>query len=200
MMKFTRPSRPRYLDNYKKWGREYAKKKQQGMKPKWHKKIKQWEPLKKALAELTVDHCSFCDSYPLVAKNKQTIEHFRPRSSYPKLAYVWHNLFLCCETCQTVKGDDFNKKLLKPDIGEYKFNRYFIVNFKTGDIEVNVRASLTDQERAKITIIMYGLNCYDRPKVRSNHYNRVKNQVRKKKIKLNNHKDIDTLSYRFMFV
>lgn len=198
MMKFTRPSMPGYLDNYKKLGREYAHKKQQGMKPKWHKKIKQWEQLKKDLAELTVDHCSFCDSYPLIAKNRQTIEHFRPRSRFPKLAYVWQNLFLCCQTCQTVKGDDFHKKLLKPDVEEYQFNRYFIVNFKTGGIEVNVRASKTDQERAKITIIMYGLNCCDRPKVRSNHYNRVKNQARKHKININ--KDMDTLSYRFMFV
>ena len=140
MMKFTRPSRPGYLENYKKWGREYANKKQQGMKPKWHKKIKQWEQLKKNLAELTLDHCSFCDSYPLVAKNKQTIKRFRHRSRTPKLTYVWHNLFLCCEKCQTIKGDDFNKKLLKPDVEAYQFDRYFIVNFKTGEIEVNLRA------------------------------------------------------------
>ena len=45
-----------------------------------HQKIKQWEKLKIDLANLTTDHCSFCDSYPLVAKNQQTIEHFRPRS------------------------------------------------------------------------------------------------------------------------
>jgi uncharacterized protein (TIGR02646 family) len=198
MMTFTRPKRPGYLDNYKKWGREYAEKKQQGLKPKWHKKIKQWEQLKSDLTKLTADHCSFCDSYPLVGKNHQTIEHFRPRSRYPKLAYVWHNLFLCCETCQTAKGDNFNKKLLKPDAIKYDFNRYFIVNFKTGKIEVNTRASLVDQERAKITIAIYGLNNYNRQKLRYDHYNLVKNKVRKKKIKLNQDRDI--LSYRFMFL
>jgi len=198
MMKLTRPPKPAYLDGYKEWGRKYALKKQQGLKPKWHKKIKQWERLKKDLAELTADHCSFCDSYPLAAKNKQTIEHFRPRSSYPKLAYVWHNLFLCCETCQTAKGDDFKKNLLKPDAEEYEFNRYFIVNFKTGEIEINTRGSKKDQERAKITIRIYGLNSYGRPKARADHYNWVKNQVRKQKI--NKDKDLDILSYRFMFV
>ncbi|MEN8215078.1 MAG: hypothetical protein ABFS56_01615 [Pseudomonadota bacterium] len=78
MMKFTRPPKPTYLEGYKEWGRKYALKKQQGLKPKWHKKIKQWERLKIDLANLTTDHCSFCDSYPLVAKNQQTIEHFRP--------------------------------------------------------------------------------------------------------------------------
>jgi hypothetical protein len=69
-MKLTRPKRPGYLDNYKKWGREYNEKRKEGLKPKWHKKIKQWEQLKRDLAKLTLDHCSFCDSYPLVAKNK----------------------------------------------------------------------------------------------------------------------------------
>lgn len=199
MMKFIRSKMPVYLKFYKEWGRIYAFKKQQGLKPKWHKKIKQWGQLKQDLAELTADHCSFCDSYPLVTKNKQTVEHFRPRSCYPKLAYVWHNLFLCCETCQTTKGDNFNKKLLKPDVKEYEFNRYFIANFKTGYIEVNARASQQDQERAKITIRMYGLNSHDRPKIRFNHYNWIKTQIRKKKIKINKDKDIATISYRFLF-
>ena len=83
MMKFTRPSKPGYLDNYKKWGREYANKKQQGMKPKWHKKIKQWEQLKTYLAKLTIDHCSFCESYPLVAKNIRSTR----RTLYERLIY-----------------------------------------------------------------------------------------------------------------
>jgi len=197
MMKLTRPKRPGYLDNYKKWGREYHEKRQEGLKPKWHKKIRQWEQLKRDLAKLTSDHCSFCDSYPLVAKNKQTVEHFKPRSQYPKLTYVWHNLFLSCETCQKAKGDHFNKKLLKPDAIEYDFNRYFIMNFKTGQIEVNIRASQEDQERAKITIAMYGLNHFDRPKARSDYYKWLKNQIRKQKIKIN--QDKESLSYRFMF-
>ncbi|MDM8558336.1 hypothetical protein [Candidatus Parabeggiatoa sp. HSG14] len=197
MMKFTRPKRPGYLDNYKVWGREYAKKKKEYIEKKrktpakWNKKIKQWDQLKCDLAKLTVDHCSFCDSYPLVAKHKQTVEHFRPRSIYPKLTFVWHNLFLSCEICQK-KGDRFSEKLLKPDAVGYDFYRYFIINFKTGEIEINTRASKEDQERAKITRIMYGLNNYDRPKARSDYYSQIRHQ--KKKI---NH--IDDLSYRFMF-
>ncbi|EDN68362.1 hypothetical protein BGP_1320 [Beggiatoa sp. PS] len=202
MMKFTRPKRPGYLDNYKKWGREYAKKKKEYTEkkrktpPKWNKKIRQWEQLKSDLAKLTIDHCSFCDSYPLVAKGQQTIEHFRPRSSYPKLAYVWHNLFLSCKICQE-KGDKFSKKLLKPDVIGYDFYRYFMVDFKTGEIKINKRASKEDQERAIITMNIYGLNNHNRSEARSNYYNRITHQERKKKIKIS--RDIDTLSYRFMF-
>jgi len=56
---------------------------------------------------------------------------------------------------------------------------------------------LTFQVAAKITIAMYGLNHFDRPKARSDYYKWLKNQIRKQKIKIN--QDKESLSYRFMF-
>jgi len=192
MMKFTRGRRPGYLDDYRRWGRKYAEQRRQGNTEfKWRTSVK--DKLKMDLAKLTASHCSFCDSYPL---GQETIEHFRPRSQFPKLAYVWHNLFLCCEACQGAKDDGFDKKLLKPDRRGYNFEHYFIVNFKTGEIEVNPSASVDDQERARITIAMYNLN--DRSTERRTYRDRIMNQIRKGRINLS--KDIDDLSYRFLFV
>lgn len=192
MMKFTRGRRPGYLDNYRRWGRKYAEQRRQGNTEfKWRTSVK--EKLKMDLAKLTVSHCSFCDSYPL---GQETIEHFRPRSQFPKLAYVWHNLFLCCEACQGAKDDRFDKKLLKPDRLDYDFNRYFIVNFKTGEIGVNPSASVNDQERARITIAVYGLNSHIG--TRNSYRVRIENQIKQGKIKLP--RDIDDLSYRFLFL
>ncbi|MCP4348606.1 MAG: hypothetical protein GY795_24250 [Desulfobacterales bacterium] len=58
------------------------------------------------------------EAYPLGISSEQTIEHFRPKWKYPKPAYVRPNLFICCNACQSAKGDKFDRKLLKPGINE----------------------------------------------------------------------------------
>lgn len=162
MMKLTRSAAPECLKKYKQWGREYATK--QPPQFYWHQyqNCSVHEILLKELEAITANHCTFCDGYPLGAQSRQTIEHFRPKSKYPKLAYVWHNLFLCCDVCQNAKGENYDKKLLKPDAIGYEFHRYFKIKVKTGEILINPLASALDQERAQITIQMYDLNSFVR--------------------------------------
>ncbi|MBP7997817.1 MAG: TIGR02646 family protein [Chloroflexi bacterium] len=40
--------------------------------------------------------CAYCES-PVDGASYQHVEHFRPQSIYPKLAYEWDNLLLVCE-------------------------------------------------------------------------------------------------------
>ncbi|MDM8563772.1 retron system putative HNH endonuclease, partial [Candidatus Marithioploca araucensis] len=145
MMKFTRSAVPKCLKKYKQWGREYTAK--QSPKFYWHryKNRSVHDILLEELEQLTANHCTFCDGYPLGAQSRQTIEHFRPKSKYPKLAYVWHNLFLCCDVCQNAKGEHYDKKLIKPDAIDYEFNRYFKIKAKTGEIIINPVASDDDK-------------------------------------------------------
>lgn len=35
------------------------------------------------------------------------IEHFRPKSSYPRWMFKWNNLLLCCTECGRIKGSQF---------------------------------------------------------------------------------------------
>ncbi|HRW09823.1 MAG TPA: TIGR02646 family protein [Caldilineaceae bacterium] len=112
------------------------------------------------------DHCAFCDGYPLGTFARQTIEHFRPVSQFPRLAYTWANLFICCDRCQASKRERFNRLLLKPDTPDYRFERYFVVNYRTGEIEVNPGAPEQDQQRAQFTIEVYALNEHGRPQSR----------------------------------
>ena len=35
------------------------------------------------------------------------IEHFRPKSSYPKWMFKWNNLLLCCTECGRIKGSQY---------------------------------------------------------------------------------------------
>jgi uncharacterized protein (TIGR02646 family) len=211
MMKFTRSAAPKCLKKYKQWGRgksfcaqkllprrEYAAK----PPPKfdWHRHQKRsvHALLLEELQKLTANHCSFCDGYPLGAQSRQTIEHFRPKSKYPKLAYVWHNLFLCCDVCQQAKGEKYDKKLLKPDAIGYEFNRYFKITAKTGEIVINPAASAYDQERAKITIEMYDLNSEVRKSSRLKQL-QLKYLFKYRKKGIFND-ELDNLAYRFLFL
>jgi uncharacterized protein (TIGR02646 family) len=119
-MKIERTSAPECLhQNYKQWGHEYATKSRNNStyRFQWKKcKGKAVDVLiKPELVNITKNHCSYCDSYPLGTAAQQTIYHFRPKKQFPFLAYVWQNLFLVCNACQNSKQDFYDKKLLKPD-------------------------------------------------------------------------------------
>jgi uncharacterized protein (TIGR02646 family) len=117
------------------------------------------------LLEMTSDHCAFCDG-PLRAESRATVEHFRPKTDFAAHAYDWDNLFPCCDMCQSHKGEKFDERLLKPDALNYYFVRYFVANYRTGEIEPLPGAPAADRERAEETIKLYGLNTAQRRKAR----------------------------------
>jgi hypothetical protein len=45
------------------------------------------------LKNQTQDHCSFCDAFPVDPPSIPTIEHFRPKTAFPKEAFKWENLY-----------------------------------------------------------------------------------------------------------
>ena len=194
-MKFDRPPQPSFLaENYKRWGKEFKDKRDQNQSAPFQWKTYQGKPLNELilleLESVSKNHCAFCDGYPLGTFARQTLEHFRPKSHFPQLAYVWWNLFVCCDKCQSSKGEKFDRKLLKPDQPAYTFEHYFIINYRTGEIEVNPTASEKDQERARITIEFYGLNQHGRPRSRLHEYRKFQD-LRDKGY------SVDDFSYRF---
>lgn len=48
------------------------------------------------------ERCMYC-----VDSHGCDIEHFRPKARYPKRAFDWDNLLLCCTECGRFKGDQF---------------------------------------------------------------------------------------------
>jgi uncharacterized protein (TIGR02646 family) len=118
------------------------------------------------LREQTLQHCSFCDGFPVPSISVETIEHFYPKSSFHDKAFEWGNLFYCCTRCQAAKKEAFDPMLLKPDEADYEFARYFICDFTTGKICPNPTASPSDQKRAITTIDLYQLNGPSRPEHR----------------------------------
>ena len=112
-----RVDEPRWLvDNAEQWGREWAEKLEVDRQSRWI-----WrqcdghghDDLVERLGVMTDRHCSYCDAFPMGPRVQQTIDHFRPKVSFPNDAYRWENLFLSCSLCQKKK---FDEQLLKPDV------------------------------------------------------------------------------------
>ncbi len=103
----------------------------------------------------TQAHCSYCDSFPISPPGDETIDHFRPKASHPELAYIWENLFYCCNYCQR---KNYEQGLLKPDEPGYEFERYFQWDFESLHVLPNEVATTEDQYRATLTIRCLKLN------------------------------------------
>jgi uncharacterized protein (TIGR02646 family) len=121
--------------------------------------------MRRTLFGMTGDRCAFCDG-PVWLESRATIEHFKPKRDFPALAYEWTNLFPSCDMCQSNKREDFDERLLKPDVEDYSFSRYFIANFRTGELEPSPDATEEDAARVTETIRLYGLNSPQRKAAR----------------------------------
>lgn len=160
MRRFQRAEEPDFLAaNWEAWGAEWEKRSAAGTQFYWHRVG--GEPVSRKLLPLlkeqTQDHCSFCDNYPVSPPSIDTIEHFRPKSRYPREAYRWANLYFCCMWCER-KGEEFDEAALQPDSRDYQFDRYFRWDYRRGTIEANERSHPGDQHRARVTIALYRLN------------------------------------------
>ncbi|HVV86158.1 MAG TPA: retron system putative HNH endonuclease [Kofleriaceae bacterium] len=121
-----------------------------------------------ALREMTDERCAYCDGHPIDAMGEQQIDHFQPKTD-PRFVHLvcdWRNLFIACMQCNKAKGARWQPSLLRPDDGEFTFERYFQYRFDTGELQPNEVASQEDQERARTTIEILGLNRAGACKVR----------------------------------
>jgi uncharacterized protein (TIGR02646 family) len=165
MRKQIRPDEPLVLRaNAKKWNEQWRglRGKNPSAKFSWYqidgRSVR--DLILPTLREMNQSHCSFCDAFPLEDRSSEPVEHFRPKSNplFYDQAYAWTNLYYCCERCQKQKKEYWHETLLAPDATEYTFSNYFIFDFLTGEIRENPVVSVEDQERAKVTIALFGLD------------------------------------------
>ena len=167
MRKLNKIGAPHYLkQNWKKWGKEWKLKyKDPNRNNNFEWKGHRDDLITNYLAKSTQGHCSFCDIDNIIIGASATIEHFKPKHKYFNVAYHYNNLFNCCYECQK-KGKRYNKLLLKPDIQSYTFEAFFEIDIYNGKINPNSLKSQYNQDRAKETIKLYGLNKGDKPLLR----------------------------------
>ena len=68
--------------------------------------------VKKAFDTWSNSKCAYCES-GINAHRSQQVEHFKPKSLFPSLAYDWSNYFLACNGCNGAKLDKW------PHMGDY---------------------------------------------------------------------------------
>jgi len=158
----------------------------------WHyyKKESVQAILIEILSNLTNFTCTYCGYSPLRQNvGGRSIDHFKPKSMFPELAFEWTNLFVSCTDCQKNKKDIFpENEPIKPDSDDYNFDYWFAIDFKNHLIIPNKFRTINEQERAKITIKWLGLNKGARPLLRADLINYcIKNEI----------KDFSMQSYQF---
>lgn len=160
MRRFQRGLEPDFLaTNWENWGLAWEQLQARSGKFSW----RQWDGeavnhrLLPTLKSQTQEHCSFCDAFPVSPPSLDTIEHFRPKSAFPREAYYWPNLYFCCMHCQQ-KGAEFDDDLLRPDAPDFDFDRYFSWDFTRGTLNPNAAATAEDQRRAEVSIRLFHLN------------------------------------------
>ena len=75
-----------------------------------------WKDIQDKLASLYKNKCVYCEekitrvnAQNLSSKEEisHTVEHYRPKSKYPWLAFSWDNLLWCCVQCNKNKDNNF---------------------------------------------------------------------------------------------
>ena len=153
----------------------------------WHQynKEKVVDILTKGLSIISHFHCSYCGIFPLKQSvGGRSIDHFKPKSKFPELAFEWENLFIACSDCQQIKGNNYpSLPPLKPDHPNYKFDYWFKINWVNNHIVP--RASLTAEEQAiaQATLDWLGLNKGERPTARFDELEKFNNNTIKNVLK-----------------
>jgi uncharacterized protein (TIGR02646 family) len=151
------------ISNWERWGNSFKEKRAQNPSCEFgwpvlnKKRINHY--LLPVLKSLTQSHCSYCDGYPLF-KSDETIDHFGPKSNPMFYSEVckWENLYVACNRCQRSKKEQYDRKLLRPDEEAYSFFNFFTYDYLSHKMGINPEASLEDQERAKVTIMIFDFN------------------------------------------
>ena len=78
-----------------------------------------WGRAKKALAGMSHRKCAYCEG-KINSPRAGQVDHFKPKSLFPSLAYDWDNYFLSCGGCNNAKHDKWPRtgEYLRPDRGD----------------------------------------------------------------------------------
>ena len=128
-----------------------------------------WREFRELLGCCSGNICWYCERLCLRDANEAgrapTVDHFRPLSRYPELAYQWSNWIFSCRRCN---GENKQDKwpasgyvdLSAADVQE-RPERHFDYDAETGEIIPMVGLSSEARERTLRTIDDLGLNKLD---------------------------------------
>ena len=128
-----------------------------------------WREFRTALGSRSVNICWYCERRcepaSEVSGQAATVDHFRPISRYPELAYEWANWIFSCSRCNGENKQDKwpNSGYVDPSAPEpaERPDRYFDYDTDTGEIIAHPDLTGNARQRAWTTITDLGLNRLD---------------------------------------
>jgi uncharacterized protein (TIGR02646 family) len=174
MIKIQRADKPHILRKHaEKWTKKLlsakTKKERRNAESKY-----QHEEIKEALVNMFHGKCAYCES-KITHVDYGHIEHYRPRSLFPKLTFEWSNLFLACGVCNGAehKSDHFPEvDEGGPLINPCDENPADYLNFYY-DPTVRIASVYGKTPRGETTEKLLGLNRYDLRAYRSRQITRL---------------------------
>ena len=127
-----------------------------------------WVEFRSTLGNQSNNICWYCERQCSTAESRErapTVDHFRPISRFPRLAYTWSNWIFSCRRCnEDYKGNRWPESgYVDPcaaDVAEHP-EYYFDYDGATGEIIPRTGLNSDDRQRAWNTIDDLGLNKLD---------------------------------------
>ena len=185
-------------ENWEKWGVEYIEGKR-----RWRSDTSLYYEIRNTLISLSKKHCMLCDGYPIGANSRKTIEHYFPKKQYPCFAFLWENLFHCCDTCQAAANRlKMFEYTLKPDNEDYLFGKYFYYDMNSGKLIVyeNLKIDVPDEyAKANLFLKRYDINNEERVESRQNAFSDIMNFLKNSDAPMEIRETRDDFAYRYVY-
>ena len=124
-----------------------------------------WREFRPALAGRSGGICWYCERQCSAGDRAPTVDHFRPISRFPALAYEWSNWVFSCRRCNEDNKDNKwpETGYVDPcaDVEAERPERYFDYDTATGEIIPKDGLARADRLKAVHTINDLGLNKLD---------------------------------------
>ena len=151
-----------YRSNFtQEWVDYYAR--HTGDEPQAH-----WGRFRNELARRFHEKCGYCERRcEYIAESgglAPTVDHFRPRSRFPRLTYRWSNWIFSCKRCNDEKVDRWPQGgLIDPCASAIarRPEHYFDYEVSTGELVPKGGLNASDRRLASRTIAALGLNKWD---------------------------------------
>lgn len=106
--------------------------------------------IKQHLFESSMQKCAFCECKPAEGGNIE-VEHFRPKSIYPKLTFEWDNFLPSCRKCNLSKSNHDTEA--SPIVNPYDIDPELLFHYE----DIRIKA-INENELGKNTIRVCSLN------------------------------------------
>ena len=129
--------------------------------------INHWRDFRSELSHCFLGKCGYCEMRCNEVESPSkapTVDHFRPLSKFPDLAYEWSNWVFACVRCNREKGN------LWPDTGyidpcalpvDERPESYLDIDDRTGEVIAKSGLPEAGKSKAQNTIDDIGLNALD---------------------------------------